>query len=321
MGDNYPKVKLAAAQVAPIFLNREKTIEKACEVIIEAGKNGANIIGFPECYVPGFPHWFDFLKLGDAKTKFFYKELFKNAVEVPGKEVDALCSAAKEAQIYVVMGINEKVKNTLGTIYNTQLFIDPSGKIMGKHRKIVPTSTERLVHGQGDGSTLNVFPTEYGELGGLICGENTNSLARFTLIAKGEKIHVASWPAFATKTKQFLHNAIDVRVRFHAFEAKNYVISATGIFSEEMKDILCTSADLEEFVNDGGHSSIIGPTGEVLAGPIDGERILYAEANIENIVEAKMLHDVVGHYNRFDIFKLYVNEEPLSPLVGGKPNA
>lgn len=315
MGDVYPKVKLAAAQVAPVFLNREATIEKACRIIIEAGENGAQIVGFPECYIPGFPHWYQFFKTEDDETKLFYKELFKNSVVIPSKATDDLCAAARESGAYVVMGLNEKEEGTMGTLYNTQLFISNKGEILGKHRKIVQTLYERMVHMRGDGSTLSVFPTEYGELGGLICGESINSLAHFVLIAKGEKIHVHNWPAFATKEEQFLPETIDFRMRYHAFEGKMYVISVTGIYSEEMKDILCKNPEAREtIVNDGGHSSIVGPNGVFLAGPVAGESVIYAEADLERIVDAKRLHDVLGHYNRFDIFKLTVDEEVLIPL-------
>jgi nitrilase len=315
MGDEYPTVKLAAVQAAPVFLNREASVDKACRLILEAGRNRADVVGFPESFISGFPHWFHFFKTEDAESKHFYKELFKNAVVIPSQATDALCGAAREAGSYVVIGLNEKAEGSMGTIYNTQLFISNKGEILGKHRKIVPTVYERLVYGGGDGSTLRVVDTEYGPLGGLICGEHTNSLARFALIAKGERIHVASWAAFAAESERFIHETIDFRVRNHAFEGKNFVISVTGIFSKEMKEILCRSAKAKaSIVNDGGHSSIVGPFGEFLAGPAIGETILYAEADLERIIEAKQLHDVLGHYNRFDILRLTVNEECLTPV-------
>lgn len=310
MGDVFPKVKLAAAQVAPVFLNREATVQKACEIILEAGRNGAGIIGFPECYIPGFPHWYQFFKAEDRESKMFFRELFKNAVVIPSPATDELCAAAREANVYVVMGLNEKEPGTTGTLYNTQLFISNNGEIMGKHRKLVPTNTERLVHTGGDGSTLNVFPTEYGELGGLICGENTNSLARYAMLAKGEKIHVAAWPAFVMPKSVHQHRAIDFRVQNHAFEGKLFAISVTGVFSEDMIDMMCPDDEARSLViHDGGHSSIIGPKGEFLVEPSSGEKIIYADVDMEDCIEAKMSHDVIGHYNRFDIFRLTVNEE------------
>jgi nitrilase len=321
MGDEYPKVKLAAVQAAPVFLDREATVDKACRLIAEAGGNGAGIIGFPECFIPAFPHWFQFLCSEDPECKRFYLELFNNAVVIPSPATDRLCEAARQAGAYVVMGLNEKEAGSLGTLYNTQLFIGRDGKILGKHRKIVPTKYERIVHGAGDGSTMQVWPTEYGGLGGLICGENTNSLARFTLIARGERFHVASWPAFATRQTQFNHETLDLRARYHAYEAKCFVISATGIFSEEMKALLCKTPEAQANVaGDGAHSSIIGPKGQFLAGPLlKGEGIVYADADVADIVEAKTQHDITGHYNRFDIFRLYVNEEALVPLHLGRP--
>ncbi|MBI2997384.1 MAG: hypothetical protein HYY46_02830 [Deltaproteobacteria bacterium] len=180
MGDSYPKFKVAAVQAAPVFLDREKTTEKACRLIREAGKEGARVIGFPEAYIPGFPHWFDYRIARDCKPLIM--ELFKNSVEIPGPVTDTLCEAAREAGATVVMGVNEREPGTLGTLFNTQLFIGPDGKILGKHRKLVPTWTERLVHAGGDASTLKIFHIDVGPVGGLICGENTNSFYRMALL-------------------------------------------------------------------------------------------------------------------------------------------
>lgn len=315
MGDVYAKLKVAAVQAAPVFLDREATVEKACQLILEAGRQGAEIIGFPECYIPGFPHWFTFHYPQDCRG--FFKELFKNAVEVPSEATERLGQAARAAKAYVVMGINEKEPRTLGTLYNTQLFIDRDGSLLGKHRKIVPTLFERLVHKGGDGSTLQVFPTAFGELGGLICGENTNSLARFALLAQGEKIHVAAWPAFATKDCDIYKRGIEIRTRYHAFEGKVFVISSTGIFSQEMVERLCDTEEKRRMVVDsGGFSAILAPNGDYLAGPLtSGEGILYADIDLEQIIEGKFSHDLIGHYNRFDLFTLLLDTSTHPSLV------
>lgn len=315
MGDVYPKFKAAAVQASPVFLNREATVEKACDLIREAGDNGAELMVFPEAYIPAFPHWFKFYTYGEAKN--FCVELFKNAIEVPSQATKKLCEAAREADACVVMGINEKDPSTLGTLYNTQLFIDRKGKIMGKHRKLVPTTVERLVHAWGDGSTLQVFETDFGKLGGLICGEHNNSLARFTLLAKGEKIHAASWPALPTKDVQVGRAAVQIRIRYHAYEGKVFVISSMGFFSEEMKETLCNTENRKSMIVDGGGgSSIVGPNSQYLAKPLkDREGIVYAKIDMEEIVELKLKHDVIGHYNRFDIFTLYVNERKNKSLM------
>jgi aliphatic nitrilase len=310
LGDDYPKFKAAAAQVAPVFLNREATIEKACNFIKDAGSKGASLIVFPECFVPSHPYWYIFFAAEEG-TRLFYRELFKNSVEVPSPATDSLCQAAREAQVYAVVGITEKVHGTMGTLYNTQLFIDNKGNIMGKHRKLVPTNWERLVHAMGDGSTLKVFPTEFGELGGLICGENTNSLAKFAMFAQGEKIHAASWPAFPVAEEQVYTEGAHIRNRCYAFEGKVFVISSTGWFSDEMKETICKTEDAKKMVIcGGGFSSIIGPYGEFLAGPYErGEGIIYAEIDMEKIIDAKATHDIIGHYNRFDVLSLWFNDK------------
>ncbi len=308
MGDTYPKFKLAAVQAAPVFLDREKTAEKACRLIRAAGREGAKVIGFPECFIPGFPHWFDFRLPRECKG--LIKQLFKNSVEVPGPTTDLLCRAAKEAKATVVIGLNERDPGSMGTLFNTQLFIGPDGSILGKHRKLVPTWTERLVHAGGDASTLKIFPTEMGPVSGLICGENTNSFYRMTLLLQGERIHVASWPAFPGRPRQ---DAIEIRTRNYAFEGRCFVISSSGVFSDEMRDLLCVTDEQKRNTSgSGAYSSIIGPSGDYLAGPDTGaEKILYAEVDPETIIDEKISHDLTGHYNRFDLFTLVVDDRPV----------
>ena len=309
MADTYPKFKVAAVQAAPVFLDREATTEKACRLIRAAGSEGAKVIGFPECFIPGFPHWFDYRLARECKG--FIKELFKNSVEIPSPVTDSLCQAARDAGATVVMGLNERDPGSMGTLFNTQLFIAPDGRILGKHRKLVPTWTERLVHTGGDASTLKVFNTEGAPLSGLICGENTNSFYRMTLLLQGERIHVASWPAFPGRGR---HDSIEIRTRNYAFEGRCFVISSTGVFSDEMRDLLCVTEEQKKKTSDtGAFSSIIAPTGDYLAGPdTGGENILYAEVDPEMIIEEKISHDVTGHYNRFDLFTLLVDDRPVN---------
>jgi aliphatic nitrilase len=308
MGDIYQKFTVAAVQAAPVFLDREKTAEKACQLIRAAGKEGAKVIGFPECFIPGFPHWFDFRIARDCRS--FIKQLFKNAVEIPSPVIDLLSKAARDAGAIVVIGLNERDPGSMGTLYNTQLFIGPDGSILGKHRKLVPTWTERLVHTGGDASTLKTFQTDVGPVSGLICGENTNSFYRMTLLLQGERIHVCSWPAFPGRGRQ---DAIEIRTRNYAFEGRCFVISSTGVFSNEMRELLCVTPEQKARVSDtGAFSSIIGPAGNYLAGPdTGGEKILYAEVDPEAIIEEKISHDLTGHYNRFDLFTLTVDDRPV----------
>ncbi|MFQ5682582.1 MAG: carbon-nitrogen hydrolase family protein [Candidatus Binatia bacterium] len=312
MGDSYAKFKVAAVQAAPVFLDRERTTEKACQLIRTAGREGARVIGFPEAYIPAFPHWFEYRVARECKP--LIKELFKNSVEIPSPVTDAICEAARDVQATVVMGLNERDPGTMGTLYNTQLFIGPDGHILGKHRKLVPTWTERLVHTAGDASTLKSFDTDVGPVSGLICGENMNSFYRMALLLQGERVHVASWPAFP-----YLENkdSIEIRTRNYAFEGKCFVISATGVFTDEMRDLLCPTPEQKKKVTGTGtFSSIIGPTGQYLAGPDTGAgNILYAEVDPEMMIHERISHDITGHYNRFDLFSLVIDDRVIGRKV------
>lgn len=316
MGDTLPKLKGAVVQAAPVFLDREATAAKACRFIEEAADLGAQVIVFPECYIPAFPHWFSFYPAEHPLVLRFYRELFKNAVVVPGPTTDQIGQAAKKARAYVVMGINEKEADSYGTLYNTSLYFSPDGELMGKHRKLVPTIYERMVHTGGDGSTLDVFDTAYGGLSSLICGENTNPLARFALLAKGEVIHAALWPSLALAHQATVISGLDIRIKNYAYEGRVFVLSSTGIFTEEMKDAMeLDEAARKQFAGDGAHSAIVNPLGQFIAGPdVHGETVLCAELDIEEVVAGRYMHDITGHYNRFDVFTLNVNRSTHPPL-------
>jgi nitrilase len=194
MGDAYPVVKVAAVQAASMFLDRESSTEKACSLIREAGRNGARVIGFPEGFIPAHPVWYHHHAATGALANRLAAELFKNSVEIPGPHIDALAQAARDANAYVVIGVCEKLPNTMGTMFNTQVYLAPDGTLVGKHQKIMPTVGERLVHMGGFGDTFGAFATEFGPMSSLICGENSNPLAIFALTAEGTRIHVMSWP-------------------------------------------------------------------------------------------------------------------------------
>ena len=315
MGDQIPTVKLAAVQAAPVWLDREASVEKACVLIAEAAANGAQLIGFPEGFLPGFPDWYNWYMPRSPQSLRFAKELIKNAIEVPGPATEALCAAAGSAGVHVVIGINEREPGALGSLYNAQLFIGPDGAIMGVHRKLVPTLTERLIHAYSDGSSVRTYDTPHGAIGGLICGENTNSLARFALLAQQERIHIASWPAFVLPNRNNF-DAIDIRVRYHAFEGRVFVVSAAGVLNDDCLDALeLDDAQRADLACRGGHSGILGPSGQYIAGPADDcEQILYADADLEKIIEGKLSHDLTGHYNRFDVFTLLMKSVPREAL-------
>ncbi len=312
MGDNYPIIRVAAAQAAPVFLNREATVEKACRLIREAGAGGAKIVGFSEGFIPGHPLWYHFHPATSLESRRLATELFKNSVEIPSPATDALAEAAREAGTYVVMGLCEKRPGTFGTMFNSQLFIDPNGQILGKHQKLVPTSGERLVHTGGGGDTLQAFETEYGKISGLICGENSNPLAIFALIAEGTAIHVASWPNAPGRTALPRSERGIMTGRSLAFMAKAFVINVCGAMSDDMREVLAYTPEDRIFLADlelSGGSSIIGPDSRVIAGPMGPEEgILYADIDLEEGVNGKVAHDFAGHYNRPDIFTLLLND-------------
>src|SRR5258708_141171 len=311
MGDAYAGVKVAAVQAASVFLDREGSTEKACRLIREAGHDGARVIGFPEGFIPAHPVWYHHLPATGATANRLATELFKNSVEVPGPEVAALGAAARDAGAYVVIGVCEKMPNTLGTMFNSQLYFTPDGALIGKHQKIMPTVGERLVHTGGFGDTFGAFQTEFGPMSGLICGENSNPLAVFALTAEGTRIHVMSWPNHFPTSGDPMRNRVSVDSQAFAQMSKAFVVSACGTVDERMIRMLQAGAEGEKFLRSpdcSGGSVIVGPNSRVIAGPMGNEEgILYADCNLELGIQMKLMHDFAGHYNRPDIFQLHIN--------------
>ena len=311
MGDVYEPIRVAAIQAASIFLDREGSTDKACRLIGEAGAHGARVIGFPEGFIPAHPVWFHHHAATKAISNKLSVELFKNSVEVPSAETDALCLAARDANAYVVIGVCEKLPNTLGTLFNTQLYIGPDGRLIRKHQKIMPTVGERLVHTGGHGDTFGAFTTEFGPMSGLICGENSNPLAVFALIAEGTRIHVMSWPNHFPTSGDPLRNRVAIDSQAFAQMSKAFVISACGTVDERMIEMLQAGPDGEKFLRNPdccGGSLIVNPMSRIIAGPMGAEEgILYADCNLELGIQMKLRHDFAGHYNRPDIFQLHIN--------------
>jgi len=301
--------KVAVVQAGSIVMNKEKCIEKAVNLIQEAGEQGANIIVFPEAYIPAYPRGMSFGAVVGSRTQEGRNEFLrysKNAITVPGPETDRLGEAAKKSGAYVVMGVIERDSELSGgTLYCTAIFIGPNGTLIGKHRKLKPTGSERLIWGEGDGSTLPVFDTPYGKIGAVICWENYMPLLRSAMYEKGIQIYIAptadhrdSW--FAT-------------MRHIALEGRCFVLSCNQYSTKDMyEDDLLESEDMQKapFELTRGGSCIINPLGEFLVEPVFGkEDILYAVLDLDDITRGHFDFDVVGHYNRPDIFKLIVNEE------------
>ncbi|NDJ74861.1 MAG: carbon-nitrogen hydrolase family protein [Chloroflexi bacterium] len=293
----------AAAQVAPAYLDLDQSLAIAETWIQQAGARGVKLLVFPETWLPGYPFWLDDspnMGLWDyAPTKAVFRRLFENSVEVPSPAIARLSTAARTAGVNVVMGINEREG---GTLYNTIVYISDQGTVLGKHRKLIPTYTERLVWGRGDGSTLTVVDTAVGRVGGLVCWEHWMPLARQAMHDQRELVHVAQWPT----VKEMLL----IASRAYAFEGRCYVIACgTVLGREHLPDDLELLNALE---GDGpwmkGGSAIIGPDGMLLAGPSGAqEELLVAEIDPGRVAEELMALDVCGHYARPDVFSLTVN--------------
>ncbi len=332
MGDSYPKIKVAAVQAASVFLDREGSTEKACRLIREAGRNGAQLIGFPEGFIPAHPVWYHNHSATGALSNRLATELFKNAVAIPGPEIVALSAAARDAHAYVVVGVCEKGANTMGTMFNTQVYLAPDGSLIGKHQKIMPTVGERLVHTGGFGDTFGAFQTGFGPMSGLICGENSNPLAVFALTAEGTRVHVMSWPNYFPTSGDPMRIRVAVDSQAFAQVSKAYVVSACGVVDDDTIRKLQLSGNEERIVRDPkycGGSVIVAPDLRIIAGPMGAEEgILYAECDLETCVAMKLRHDFAGHYNRPDIFQLRVNrtapqlyavhDEPARSLAGSQ---
>ncbi|WP_396180716.1 carbon-nitrogen hydrolase family protein [Flavobacterium sp.] len=313
----FKKFKAATVQTSPVFLNVEKTVDKAISFIKEAASNQAKLIAFPEVFISGYPYW-NWIMTPVQGSKW-YEELYKNSVDIAGPEIQKLCLAAKENDMHVVIGINER-GSSFGEIYNTNLIIDNKGVIIGKHRKLVPTWAEKLTWTSGDGSSLKVYDTEIGPIGTLACGENTNTLARFALLAQGELIHIANYISLPVAPPDYdMAEAIKIRAAAHSFEGKLFTIVSCSTISLEIKDALRADVPNVDALLDrksSAFSGFIGPNGALIGQPlIDEEGLVYAEIDLEKCIQPKQMHDILGHYNRFDIFDLRVNTAPTRNIT------
>ena len=299
--------KVAAAQITPVFLDLEKTVEKACESIIQAGKEGADLIVFPEAFISGYPDWVWLVPNSNgAELNELFVKLVENSVSIPDNSTDKLCQAAKTAGINVVMGLHERnTESSNASLFNSLLFIDNDGRILGKHRKLIPTGGERLIWARGDGSTLTSYDTTVGKIAGLICWENYMPLARNTIYECGTQILASpTWD----KSPNWLQSMQHI-----AREGGMFVISAC--MPLKMADI----PDRFEFKKrypegrdwiNVGNSGIIAPNGKLLAGPLEAEEgILYADIDLNDIIAAKRMFDAAGHYSRPDVFDFNVRKK------------
>ncbi|KAH8682784.1 nitrilase/cyanide hydratase and apolipo protein N-acyltransferase [Tricladium varicosporioides] len=300
------KIKLAAVESAPAFLNKSATTEKVCCLILEAGSNGADVIGFPEGFIPGHPGWVEILPLSVEPAPSLFLELFKQAVEVPGAETKAIGAACKEANIYAVVGINERRPNTTGTLFNTQLFFGRDGTLLHKHQKYVPTVGERLIHALGETGSKASVATDFGSLSSLICGENGNPLAQYSLSLDYPVVHVASWPPHFCPGSD-VQDAALVTTRSLATSLMCYIINSIAIVGDDVIEKYGVNNAATRFLREEQKkrgATIIAPGGIILAGPFEGDKegILYAEVNTDDLIRGKYALDYAGHYNRPEIF-------------------
>jgi len=313
----YPKFRAAAVQAAPQFLDTPATVDKACRLIAEASAHGAELIAFPEVFVSAYPYWN--WTMTPVEGGPWFEKLFHAAIDVPGPEVAALCAAARAADAHVVIGVNERDPYSLGTLYNSVLFISNTGELLGVHRKLVPTWAEKLTWAGGDGSSLRVYDTGIGRLGGLACGENTNTLARFSLLAQGEQVHIANYIALPVAPAEYdMVEAIKTRAAAHSFEGKVFTIVACAAITDQIVDTVAHNEAARALLErpHSAFSGIFGPDGRLITTPlIDEEGIVYADIDINASIQPKQMHDIIGHYNRFDIFQLSVNQQPQSSVV------
>ncbi len=310
-GPVHGSVRVACVQAEPVILDREATVERLHELTAEAARGGAQLVVFPEAFVPAYPSasWAKYLAgWADPRGKAAFARLALESVEIPGPAVERIAAAASEHGVWLVVGVNEIERDRPGTLYNTLLFFAPDGSLARKHRKLMPTNHERLVWGLGDGSGIESVETPFGRVGGLICWENYMPLARFALYASGVEVYVAST---ADDGERWQSSMVHI-----ALESRAYVISCC-----HFQDAAHYPADFplrDEIADKGligrGGSCILGPDGAYLAGPLwDEEGILYAELDGTKLLEERQRFDPIGHYHRPDVLRLEVNAPPSDP--------
>jgi nitrilase len=302
-------IRVAVVQAAPVVFDVERTLSKLRDLTADAARRGAKLAVFPEAFVPAYPKGLGFgarLGMRSPEGRDEFRRYFESSVEVPGPATEAIGATARTGGLFLVVGVIERDG---GTLYCTALFFDSEGRLLGKHRKLMPTALERLVWGFGDGSTLPVLDTPLGKLGAVICWENYMPLLRTAMYAKGVQLYCAP--------------TVDDRdtwlptIRHIALEGRCFVLSACQFLrrSDCPPDYDCIQGNDPAAILIRGGSCIVGPLGQVLAGPqFDGETILTAELDLNEIARGKYDFDVVGHYARPDVFRLIVNEGPAIPV-------
>lgn len=315
--------RVAAVQAAPVFLDREATVARVQTWAARAAAEGAQLVAFPESFVPGYPLWN--LVLAPLDQHRLFAELNRQAVEVPGATSDALGAVARLHGIYLSVGVTERHRLSAGTLYNSNLLYDPSGSLVNLHRKLVPTWAEKLSWANGDGRGLRVVQTPFGRVGSLICGENTNSLARYALLAQGEQIHISTYPPAAVFSRAAedlspdeIARTVEIRAAAHAVEGKVFTLVSSAVLTadaaqrsaagdDEVTKLLLRAAAPTSFV--------VHPRGSLCSERLVGdEGVVVADIDLEDAVVLKQLHDITGGYQRPDVLRLLLDQQPREPL-------
>jgi predicted amidohydrolase len=303
----------AAVQRTPsIPFDKQKTIDMTCEIIAEAAGEDAKLVVFPECFVPMYPNWsIDLQEPNDWASNL--REFTRNSVTVPGPEVERVANAAREAGVYVVLGLNETVKSYDGALFNSLVFIDSSGRLVGHHRKLFPSNREKVFHARGDASGLRVYDTRIGRVGGLICYEHLQPLLKYSLIGQGEQIHCALWPGWPEHPGgRSNRHVVDVASRAHALEGQCFVVaSSLYVSKEKASEAGLGNASWDFF----GGSGIINPSGEYVVGPLyDTEGIVYGEIYLSETPLRKAAIDTTGRDSAWETISMNVNRSPRMPI-------
>lgn len=320
------KVRVAAAQVAPVFMDKEATIDKACRTMEEASRAGAKLVVFSETFIPGYPYWRGLQPI--SRWSDLMVEYQKNALEIPSEDTKVLAEVARDCDLITVIGCTEMSdRRGSGTLYNTMLFIGNEGEILGRHRKLMPTHGERMVWGMGDVRDVRVFNTGIGTIGGLVCYEHHMTLLKAAMAILGEEIHCAVWPGWWTMRRhpgaknryrpgEDPPNLCDIEhaIREYAFETQTFVISVSQYIPDKDLPDECTDFNIAA-----GGSFIVNPAGVYLKDPVfDRETILYTDLDMDDRRHTKAYFDALGHYARWDVLRLDLWGDPLEPTTGGK---
>ncbi|BEU25637.1 carbon-nitrogen hydrolase family protein [Paraburkholderia caribensis] len=310
-------ITVAAAHASAPLFDRQRSVDKAIEIIAEAARSGVQLLVFPESFIPGFPVWAGLYRPIDAHR--FFRRFAESALFFDGEEMQSIQKAAEKHRIFVSLGFNEASRSSPGCMWNSQALISDTGELLNLHRKLVPTFYEQLTWNRGDAAGLKVVQTSIGRIGSLICGENNNPLARYVLMSEGEQIHCSCYPAVwpfrnpLSSAPYDLKDAIRFRAAAHSFEAKVYTIVAAGVLDDE--SVAAVSEGDEEIAaillaSPRACSMIVGPTGELVSEVRqDAEGLVLSQIDLSQLVEFKQHHDMAGYYNRHELFQLSLRRD------------